>query len=581
MNPGHDGYLALAMANYVIEHDLVDWDFIGKRSNGAFLVRQDTKRHLSTANWPAESAAAYAAAVAAAKEKYAAQGATAVAAAVAAIPVDYYVWDNATGAITLIDDAQDPAMEGSFSTPDGIALDASYGLLKEQLSQYSIAEAARLTGLTEDFIVEFTERFAAERAVSVNITYGLDHFLNGYQNTWAIAILMALTGNLAKPGAGFTGVFTTRWSPETLGLWVTKEYKGLNATIPFGLMPEIVATQSLNGKPFPMKVMVSYCANPASNLGGQREFLDRLLPNLDYYVVIDMEMTDSARYADMVLPATSWYEVEDIRAGYNNPYTIYQEKAIEPLYESKPDSEIAYLLGRALGFEASFPEGDGIEKWAAILFSNAASKAKGLSLDRFRQEKVIQTTGTPGEAYITGMTDPFKTEKGRVRLYTDNPKPRLDYGQDLSDRVDGEHLVYYRDPEECGIDNPLAEKYPLVYLQEHSRFRVHTQWGRVPLLRELDPEPLAKVNGKDAAERGVTTGDLVEGYNDRGHCVCKVKFDMGVRPGMVASPKGWPREFYVAGSYQELTNDYVNTFHQNTSFDDTLVEVRKYEGEVK
>ena len=75
----------------------------------------------------------------------------------------------------------------------------------------------------------------------------------------------------------------------------------------------------------------------------------------DYYVVVDMEMTDSALCADMVLPATSWYEVEDVRAGYNNPYTILQEKAIEPLYESKSDSEIAGLLGRALGFEQSFP----------------------------------------------------------------------------------------------------------------------------------------------------------------------------------------------------------------------------------
>ena len=577
VNPGHDGYLALAMANYVIEHDLVDDAFIADRSNAAFLVRQDTKRHLSTANWPAESAATYAATVAAAKEKYAAQGPTAVAAAVAAIPVDYYVWENATGSIVLLDDAADPAMEGSFATPDGIALDTSYSLLKEQLSQYSIAEAARLTGLTEDFIVEFTERFAAEDAVSVNITYGLDHYLNGYHNTWAIAILMALTGNLAKPGAGFTGVFTTRWSPETLGLWVTKEYKGLNATIPFGLMPEIVATQSLNGKPFPMKVMVSYCANPASNLGGQREFLDRLLPNLDYYVVIDMEMTDSAQYADMVLPATSWYEVEDIRAGYNNPYTIFQEKAIEPLYESKPDSEIAYLLGRALGFEASFPEGDDIDTWGAILFSNAASKAKGLTLDRFRQEKVIQTTGTPGESFITGMTSPFTTEKGRVRLYTDNPQPRLNYGQDLSDRVDGEHLVYYRDPAEAGVDSPLAEKYPLVYLQEHSRFRVHTQWGRVPLLRELDPEPLAKVNGKDAADRGVTTGDLVEVYNDRGRCVVKCLIDESIAPGVVSIPKGWQRDQFIEGGYQEMSQPGMDPYPSAASFYDARVNFRKWE----
>ena len=84
-----------------------------------------------------------------------------------------------------------------------------------------------------------------------------------------------------------------------------------------------------------------------------------------------------------------------------------------------------------------------------------------------------------------------------------------------------------------------------------------------------------------AEARGIVEGDYVEAYNDRGHCVCKAKFDMGVRPGMVSSPKGWHRGAYVAGSYQELTSDHLNLLHMNTSFDDTLVEVRKYEGEVK
>ena len=73
--------------------------------------------------------------------------------------------------------------------------------------------------------------------------------------------------------------------------------------------------------------------------------------------------------------------------------------------------------------------------------------------------------------------------------------------------------------EEAGADNPLAEKYPLVYLQEHARFRVHIQWWETPLLRELDPEPLAKVNGADAEARGVSNGDIVEVFNDRGHAV--------------------------------------------------------------
>ena len=553
VNPGHDGYLALAMCAHIVKEDLVDWDFIKTKSDAPFLVRKDTGLFLRKSDY----------------EEVPVDPETKK-------PVDdFYVWDLATEDIALYGEAQEPAFEGSFVTKDGIEVETALTLLLRQLKDYSVTEASRLTGLEEGFIEDFAERFASERAVSVNITYGLDHYMNGYLNTWSIAILMALTGNLMKKGAGFTGVFTTRYSPDTTSMWITKEYKQLNGVIPYGIIAETASTGKLNGKPFPIKVMISYCANPASNFPGQRDFYEKLLPSLDYYVVVDMEMTDSALCADMVLPATSWYEVEDVRAGYNNPYTILQEKAIEPLYESKSDSEIAGLLGRALGFEQSFPKDLDFESLTSILFSNAASKAKNVTLERLREEKVIQTTGEPGGTYITGVNEPLSTEKGLVRLYMEKPVPRLDYGQDLSDRIANERVVYYREPEEVGIDNPLREKYPLVYLQEHSRFRVHTQWYRVPILRELDPEPLAKVNGKDAEERGVASGDLIEVFNDRGHCVLKCLVDESIAPGIVSIPKGWPRSAFVAGGYQEMSQPKMDPYPSAASPYDALVDFRK------
>lgn len=545
VNPGHDGYLALAMCAYIAREGLVDWDFIKAKTDAPFLVRKDTGLFLRKSDYEE----------------------TAV--------DDFYVWDLVKRDIVPYGEAEYPAYEGSFTTKDGIEVTTAYTMLHRRLRSYSIAEAARLTGLDGDYIKDFARRFATERAVSVNITYGLDHYVNGYLNTWAVAILLALTGNLMRPGAGFIGVFTTRWSPETLGLWITKEYKQLNATVPYGALAEAASTQMLAGRAYPIKTMVSYCSNPASNFPGQRDFYEKLLPNLDLYVVIDLEMTDSAKCADIVLPAASWYEVEDVRAGYNNPYSIYQEKAIEPLYESKADWEIAFMLGQAMGFEASFPKDATIDSLCAILFSNAASKAKGLSLEKFREEKVIQTTGTHGGSYITGASDPLTTEKGLVRLYMEKPVPRLNYGQDLSARFAEEHVVYYREPEEVGIDNPLREKYPFVYLQEHSRFRVHTQWDRTPILRELDPEPLAKINSIDAASRGVESGDMVEVFNDRGRCVLKCLIDESIAPGIVSIPKGWPRSAFKEGGYQEMTQPKMDPYPSAASPYDALVDFRK------
>ena len=551
---GNDGYLALAMSNYLIEKDLIDWDFLKKKSTAAFLVRRDTKAHLRKSDYTE----------------------VAINPATKAPIDDFYVWDNATNKIALIGDAVDPALEGSFVTEDGVKVDTAFSLLKSELAQYKISEASRLCGLSEEFIQEFTERFAGEDAVSVNITYGLDHYLNGYQNTWSIAILLALTGNLAKPGAGFTGVFTnSTFAPAYLALWISEEFTAYNSVVPGALLPEMFATQTLEGKPYPVKAMVTYSANPLSNLGGQNEFLEKVLPNIDYWAVIDIDFTDSTRYADLVLPAASWYEVEEFRNGYNNPYTIYQEKAIEPLYESKPDHEIISLLGRALGYEASFPEGHKFEDWANLLLSNEISKKLDVSVKTLREKLVIQTTSEHGKSLVRGLTTPYPTESKRVQLYTERPKPRLNYGQDLSERLPHEHIVYYREPEEIGLDNPLREKYPLVYLQEHSRFRVHTQWHHTPILRELDPEPLVKVNSIDAAERGVNNGDVVEVFNDRGRCVIKCLIDESIAPGVISIPKGWQRNQFIEGGYQEMSQPKIDPYPAACSFYDALVDFKK------
>ena len=553
---GHDGYLALAMANYVIEHDLVDWDFIKEKSNAAFLVREDTGLHLRKSDYeelPVD-------------KKTGKPG-----------PDDFYVWDQATGDIALIGDAKDPAYEGSFTTKDGIHVSPSYGLLKEHLAQYSLTEAARTTGLTEEQIADLATRFA-EETVTVNITYGLDHYVNGYLNTWAIAVLMALTGNFAKSGAGFAGVFTGGFSTNFLPLWVgAPDFKAMNSQIPQGLVPDIFATQKLEGKDYPAKVMVSYCSNLLGNLSGQADFMKKVLPNIDYWAVVDMEMNDSASYADLVLPCCSWYEVDDVRMAYNNPYLILQEKAIEPLYESKPDSEIALLLGRALGFEASFPdELLDFDTTLATLLDTDVARARGVTPERLREQKYLYAVGDdPDVPLVRGLTVPFPTETGRVSLYTEKPKPRLDWGQDLSERAPHEHLAYYRDAEEVSVDSPLAEKYPIAYLQEHARWRTHGQWGYVPMLRELDPEPIAKVSRADAEARGVQTGDMVEVFNDRGHCVVKALIDDSIAPGVLSIPKGWQRSQHLEGSYQEMTQPKIDPYPAAASFYDARVDFKK------
>ena len=107
---------------------------------------------------------------------------------------------------------------------------------------------------------------------------------------------------------------------------------------------------------------------------------------------------------------------------------------------------------------------------------------------------------------------------------------------------------------------------------------MHSQCAYTPWLRELEPEPLLKVNATDAKERGIEQGDYVRVYNDRGYAVLKVLVTEGIMPGVVSIPHGFQADQFVEGHTQDLTNVLMNDFCSNSAFYDFLCEVEKYEG---
>lgn len=543
-----DGYLALAMANYVIENGLQDDEFLKNRSTGAFLVRNDTGLLLRKSDF----------ATLAEGEKD-----------------QYYVWDEAAGHAALLEDAAQPAMEGSF-VHEGIEVTTSYSLLKEQLSSYTVSEAAKVCGMKEEDIEYLAKELAGAGAASVNISFGLDHYTNGYQSCWAIAILMALTGNLGKPGAGFTGIYlNNNVSLAMASLWAGKGYKGMKSPFPMSSLHEVVEAQEYKGQPYPMKAMLSITSNSMSNWPGQNNYIEKIVGGMDFLLAMDMEMTDTCRYADIVLPIASFYEGEDFRKAHNLPYMVYNEKAIDPLYEAKNDWEIAALIGRALGYAEAFPEDWTFDNYANLLLKGKGSTAPENALERLREEKFLNVSPHPEYPVVIGE-EKFPTESGRAQLYTEKPAPRSKVGQEgVAERTKKEHLVYYQEAQEAGPNSELAEKYPLVFIQEHSRWRTHSQWFDVAMLKELEPKPVFKISEQDAQQRGIASGDTVEVFNDRGKMVVDCLVDPSLPQGMCRMPKGWQREAFAEGGYQELTNPNIDDWAVAFCFYDTRVDVRK------
>ena len=171
----------------------------------------------------------------------------------------------------------------------------------------------------------------------------------------------------------------------------------------------------------------------------------------------------------------------------------------------------------------------------------------------------------------------FPTPHQRFAFYLETPTPRaVTTKTPTAEEIDRERIPHFFPPAEGWSENAKTADYPIILMSERPRYRVHSQWATVPLLREIDPEPIVKMNPADCVARGIADRSYVECYNDRGHAVAKVLYSEAVRPGHAVYPKGWPISAHKAGSWSELSSTDFDVWTVNYNFMDVLCEVRPW-----
>lgn len=550
IQPGTDLLLTMAMMKVVLEEGWTDEEFMKTRSTCPALVSKEDGKYLMKS--------------------------AVVGLADGETDDDYYVWDLDAKKAVLTKEATNPALEGTF-TVDGKEYDTAFTLLKARIMETDVDYAAKKTGISKDKIKELTEAYAKSGATGIYTNYGIDHYQNGHLWGFAICCLGTLTGNIGRKGCSLSGLYVSSSITFNYTPLYVSNGKLANGVVPLNGMGELIKTQKLFGKDYPVKALYTTNANSMSNFAGQKQWFDDILPNIDYWVVHDFEMTDCAQYADIVLPAAFWLEVEDVKGSMFAPFITVQEKAIEPLYESKSDVETYRLIATAMGLGQFFPDQPD-EEWIKLLFDLPLFTQLGMTWDVVKAAKTVRTAWN-GNPFVRGESAAFPVPQGRVRVYCDTIAPRTNWGQEIDpELLVKERMPYFKAPNEAWDENPLYKKYPLVYIQDHTRFRVHSQWFDTPNLRELDPEPYIRMNPDDATARGLKEGDIAEMFNDRGHAVAKLRLDPAVKPGVATMPKGWQRNQFIEGCFQEMTNGTSDPLACNFAFFDALVDVRKYEG---
>ncbi|MEM8885402.1 MAG: molybdopterin-dependent oxidoreductase [Planctomycetota bacterium] len=414
---------------------------------------------------------------------------------------------------------------------------------------YTPEKAEEVCGIDAAAIEDFALRFADARPVNVNAGFGLQRYRNGGQTVRAVAALQAVSGNIGRPGGGFDffnqAGFVTR--PFPFRLPAPPRVRQLGAVSRFGR--EVLGAQEP-----PVTVAILERCNPMV----QTPFTSAVhyaLERLGFVCVIDQFLTDTARRADIVLPAKSMFEELDVHPGVWHGTLHLQQKCIEPPGEVKTEREIYRLLAERLGYPTEQFEIDAEEMINRVL-------PPGLSVNRLRKAPFDRH----GKRWIPFSDYKFATPSGRVEIKCD--------AAEVSWKANP--LPFYQPPRESKEGDPARfARFPLHLVTPKSEGRVCSQWSEDETLRDGDPTFL-RMHPDDAATRGIEDGETVRVFNDRGEISLPVQVGDAVRPGVVAVPQG--RASGVDGfTVNVLTHDDVTDMGYGAIFFDCLVEVEKEE----
>lgn len=429
--------------------------------------------------------------------------------------------------------------------------------LRRRVREWPPERAAAVTGVPAEEIRRFARLYATAQPAALRVGYGLQRHTNGGSIVRAIACLPALTGAWRYPGGGF---LLSNSGSYGFNLAALQRPDLLPQPLPREInMNELGKALTELDSP-PVKAMVVYNCNPAAVAPNQNQVLRGLLRDDLFLVVHEQLFTDTCRYADIVLPATTQLEHTDLHYSYWHLYVMLNEPAIAPLGEAVPNTELFRRLARAMGFtDPCFQDTDEDLIRQALAGSPALAH---ITLERLRAEKWVKLE-RPAAPFAGGQ---FPTPSGKLELYsTTLAAAGLD------------PVIQYEPPAESPDGAPdLYARYPLHLLTPAAHHFLNSSFANLPALLAGEGCPPILLHPEDAAARNIRTGDWVRTFNDRGEVFLKAKVGDWSRPGTAISPSLWWNRFSPGGrNVNALTTDRLADYGGGAAFHTNLVQVEK------
>lgn len=539
IHPGTDGALAMAMTNVLIQEGLADEAFLSSDTVAPLLVKASDGTYLRKSDLgEAEKGSA----------------------------ADVLLVRGADGTVGPLGEIDAPVIHGTFDIA-GINVTCAYDLLIARVKEWTPERASEITDVPVDTIRELAH-LLADGPSAVGPGLGIDHYTNGVATYAAIFTAAMVAGQVGKPGTGFKAAFVTEFATGWDKSVIHQVENGPACkTFYSPALLNCLDSGYYGDAPINIKTLYIWTHNLfGTQVGGSKWY--QFLDNVELLVVADVVMTSTANYADIVLPACHYFECESA-SGESTKYVFHNAKAAEPLYESKSDFDIFNMLFEKMGLaDQGFAT---VDDMYDAMFSIPLAQQVGLTWKRVKEEGAVETASP--ETYVYGADGVWNTATGRLQFYQESIPLDTDYGQAID--MSKECLPYWEPPMEGWAGNKQAEKYPFVFTSERSKYKVHTQFTKVPWMLEFEEEPYVMVNPADCTSRGIVDGDYIRLFNDRGSCTLRARFNDGIRPGMIVIDHGWDQDQFIDGFYCDLIGYNVTPVVANSYYFDALIDMEK------
>jgi anaerobic selenocysteine-containing dehydrogenase len=423
--------------------------------------------------------------------------------------------------------------------------------LKARAAKYDPERAAALTGIAKEDIVRLAREYATTRPAAIRLNYGIQRSEHGGKAVRAVTMLPALTGSWRELGGGLQLSLSQAFHFDRAGLEMPElQQKSLGREARILNMSELGSALTEVSDP-PVKAIVVYNSNPAAIAPDQNRVMRGFQRDDLFTVVHEQFQNDTANYADILLPATTFLEHTDIYLAYGHYHMQFARPALPRPGEVRSNVEVFRALAKLMGFDdPCFDESE--DDMIRGLLASGHPFLKDITLERLEREHSVRLNlPSPFQSFAAGGFG--------------NPSGKCEFGGDLD----------YTPPVESRYgEKALRKRYPLEMVSSKNDDSMNSTFGhRDAVDRQTST---LHIHGDDARPRGIRDGDRVRAFNDRGSLLLTASVDGMVAPGVVRIPAvRWGTRAEDRRSVNALTSQRLADMGGGPTFYNCLIEVEK------